>query len=205
MTEPVLRNTTVMFALFNIGEGCLLVFLPHRAIDLGLGSGGYGYLVAALTGGELLATVLLARRPWRRSLLASSGVAQAIAAVLVVVLLVPTAATTLAVLVAVGMCGAPMTVWAQTLRMRLVPPEEHGRLFALLRTAMQATYPLGAGLAALTLGHGATVTVLAAAAFMGLPVLLTARSGRHVGWLHAADVSDRRADAGQRPTGRRQL
>jgi hypothetical protein len=45
------------------------------------------------------------------------------------------------------MCAAPMTVWAQSLRMRLVLPEAHGRLFALLRTAMQATSPAGAALA----------------------------------------------------------
>ena len=42
-----------MFALFNIGEGMLIVFLPHRARAIGLGPGGYGYLVAALTCGEL--------------------------------------------------------------------------------------------------------------------------------------------------------
>jgi hypothetical protein len=65
-----------------------------------------------------------------------------------------------------------MTAWAQSLRMRIVPDEMHGRLFALLRTAMQATPPLGAGLAALTLRHGTTATVLVAAACMGLPALL---------------------------------
>lgn len=205
VSTPRLRNTTIMFALFNVGEGCLLVFLPHRAVDLGLGSGGYGYLMAAMTGGELLAAAFLALRVWRRSLMVSIVVAQLAAAAVVVALMVRSTATTLMVLVALGVCGASMTAWAQTLRMRLVPVEEHGRLFAVLRTTMQATYPLGAGLAAVTLTHGATVTVLTVAAIMGLPTLLTVRSGGHVGWRHAADLSDRRTDAGQRPTGRRQL
>ncbi len=62
LARPVLRTITAMFALFNIGEGMLLVFLPHRSAAIGLGAGGYGYLVAALTGGELAAAALLARR-----------------------------------------------------------------------------------------------------------------------------------------------
>lgn len=41
--RPVLRSITMMFALFNVGEGMLLVFLPHRAAAIGLGAGGYGY------------------------------------------------------------------------------------------------------------------------------------------------------------------
>jgi hypothetical protein len=41
LTNAVLRDTTIMFALFNVGDGALLVFLPHRALQLGLGPGGY--------------------------------------------------------------------------------------------------------------------------------------------------------------------
>jgi hypothetical protein len=47
---------------------------------------------------------------------------------------------------AVGLLSAPMTVWAQSLRMRRIPPALHGRAFAALRTLMQATPPLGAAL-----------------------------------------------------------
>jgi predicted MFS family arabinose efflux permease len=65
LSDPVLRGTTLMFALFNVGEGALLVFLPQRATDLGLETGGYGYLVAATTAGELLAAVWLTRRAGR--------------------------------------------------------------------------------------------------------------------------------------------
>jgi predicted MFS family arabinose efflux permease len=174
LTNPTLRDTTIMFALFNVGEGCLLVVLPYRAVDLGLGTGGYGYLAAATTAGELAATAFLVAREWHRPLRVSILIAQLVAAGVVTMLIAHSVLVTLLVLVAVGVLTAPMTAWAQTLRMRLVPAEEHGRLFALLRTAMQATPPLGAGLAALTMPHGTTVTVLSISAVMGLPALVLA-------------------------------
>lgn len=101
--------------------------------------------------------------------------AQIVAALVVLPLVVRSTAVTVAALVALGMCAAPMTAWAQSLRMRLVPAEAHGRLFALLRTAMQATPPAGAALAALVIGRGAVVTVAAIAAAMGLPAIASAR------------------------------
>ena len=175
-TNPVLRDTTIMFALFNIGEGALLVFLPQRAVELGLGSGGYGFLVAATMAGELLASLVLARRIWTPSLRASIVAAQITAALLVLLLVIHLAAVTVAALGALGRCTAPMTAWAQSLRMRLAPPQAHGRLFALLRTAMQATPPAGAALAALTLSYGTPATVAAVAAVMGLPAVALAHN-----------------------------
>src|SRR5262249_42381160 len=100
--NPVLRDTTIMFALFNIGEGALLVFLPYRAVQLGLGSGGYGFLVAATTAGELLAAVLLARHTWRASLRASIVVAQITAAPTVLLLVIHSTVVTVAALVALA-------------------------------------------------------------------------------------------------------
>lgn len=172
ITHRVLRSTTVMFALFNVGEGCLLVFLPHRAVGLGLGVGGYGYLVAATTGGGMLAGIVLARRPWRWSLRSSIVAAQLAGSVSILALLVPSTLATVAGLVLLGVFSTPMTAWAQTLRMRVVPPASHGRLFAVLRTTMQGTPPLGAGLGAALAPHGTTVTVLAVAAVAGVPALL---------------------------------
>ena len=174
ISNPVLRATTIMFAVFNIGEGALLVFLPHRAVGLGLGAGGYGYLVATVTGGELAAAAFLTRHPWRAPLLVSIIVAQLIAALAMLALLTTSLVATLLGLVVLGTCSAPMTAWAQTLRMRLVPEQAHGRLFALLRTVMQATPPLGAGLAAATMRLGGAATVWAVVAAMGLPALLFA-------------------------------
>jgi predicted MFS family arabinose efflux permease len=173
--EPVLRDTTIMFALFNVGEGALLVLLPRRAVEYGLGTGGYGYLVAAMTGGELLAALTLLRRDWRPSLTRSIVAASLLAAATVFALLVPSPWAGLVGLVGLGGCAAAMTTWAQTLRMAAAPAGAHGRLFGLLRTLMQATPPLGAGLAALTLGHGAAVTVLAVGALMAVPPLAFAR------------------------------
>jgi len=194
-TNPVLRTTTIMFALFNVGEGALLVYLPHRAVGLGLGSGGYGYLVAAATGGQLVAAAFLASRPWKFSLRASIVAAQLAAATTVMALVVQSVTTTVLALAALGVCSAPMTAWAQTLRMRLAPPESHGRLFALLRTTMQATPPLGAGLAALTLAHGNTATLVAAAAAMGLPAMLLGPA-----LIRAPDAAQRQAHPASQPT-----
>ena len=173
--DPVLRDTTVMFALFNIGEGVLLVLLPRRAVEYGLGAGGDGLLVAAMTAGELLGALALLRRPWRTSLTWSIVVASLVAAVAVLALLLPSPWAALAGLAGLGCCGAAMTAWAQTLRMASAPAATHGRLFGLLRTLMQATPPLGAGLAALTLRHGVTATVLAVCALMAVPALAFAR------------------------------
>ena len=173
-TKPVLRTLTAMFALFNIGEGMLLVFLPHRSAAIGLGTGGYGYLVAALTGGELAAAALLARRDWTRPLVPSILAGQLVAAVIVVTLIVPNPVSTIIAMAALGFVSAPMTAWAQTLRMREAPAAMHGRLFAVLRTVMQATPPAGAALAVGLSGSGPAVLIGCAAAIMGLPVLLGA-------------------------------
>lgn len=39
--HPWLRDLTLMFALFNVGDGALLVLLPHLSVSSGLGVGGY--------------------------------------------------------------------------------------------------------------------------------------------------------------------
>ena len=46
-----------------------------------------------------------------------------------------------------GFFSAPLTIWAQTLRMQIIPIEMRGRTFALLRTLMQGATPLGGALA----------------------------------------------------------
>ena len=173
--EPVLRDTTIMFALFNIGEGALLVVLPKRAVQYGLGAGGYGYLMAAATGGELLAALVLLRGRWRHSLTRSVVLASIVAGVAVLAVLAPVPWVAVAGLVGLGGCAAAMTTWAQTLRMAAAPADVHGRLFAVLRTLMQATPPLGAGLAALTLRGGLAVTMLSVGALMAVPALAFAR------------------------------
>ena len=46
-----------------------------------------------------------------------------------------------------GFFSAPLTIWAQTLRMQIIPAELRGHTFALLRTLMQGATPLGGALA----------------------------------------------------------
>jgi len=106
--EPVLRDTTVMFALFNVGEGMLLVLLPRRAAGYGLGGGGYGYLVAAMTAGELLGALALLRRPWRAPLTWSIVAASLMAAMAVLALLVPSPWAAMIGLAGLGGCAAAM-------------------------------------------------------------------------------------------------
>ena len=98
-------------------------------------------------------------------------VGQLAAATIVLTLIVPSAVSTILAMTALGFVSAPMTAWAQTLRMREAPATMHGRLFAVLRTAMQATPPIGAAAAAGLSHFGASALLGCVAAVMGLPVL----------------------------------
>ncbi|KAB2340851.1 hypothetical protein [Actinomadura rudentiformis] len=72
----------------------------------------------------------------------------------------------------IGLFSAPMTVWAQTLRMERVPAHERGRAFATLRTLMQATPPIGAVLAAPLLNAELVgVSAFSMTLLAGLPAL----------------------------------
>jgi predicted MFS family arabinose efflux permease len=78
-----------------------------------------------------------------------------------------------------GLFSAPMTVWAQSLRMRLTPPQLRGHVFALLRTTMQAAPPAGGAIGGALVAAGAGVAALAAALACGGPGL--------AGWLARGD------------------
>lgn len=207
--RPVIRDTTIMFALFNIGDGALLIVLAHQAHRIGLGAGGYGWLIAAMAGGELAAAAVLLRVRWRAPLTVSILVAQLAAAAATAGLLPPSRLITVIALIMLGFCTAPMTAWAQTLRMRAAPPAMHGRLFALLRTTMQATPPIGAALAGIMLhaGVGAAVigitTVMAAPALLLAPNLLRSQPAADGAALGGFQVVDRDSDvteAGMNPS-----
>jgi MFS transporter len=172
--HPIIRDTTIMFAVFNVGDGALLVVLAHQARRAGFGPGGYGWLIAAMAVGELAAALVLLRLRWRAPLAASVLAAQLAAAAVTAGLLSANRAVMVASLVLLGWCTAPMTAWAQTLRMQAVPGRMHGRLFALLRTTMQATPPAGALMAAITLRAGVGAAVTAVVCAMAVPALLLA-------------------------------
>jgi hypothetical protein len=54
--------------------------------------------------------------------------------------------------------------------MRLIPPEIRGRVFALLRTSMQSTRPIGAVAAGLLLSRGdVSIAILAMALLFAVP------------------------------------
>ena len=71
-----------------------------------------------------------------------------------------------AILAATGVVSSSLTPWAQTIRMRLIPPQLRGRVFALLRTLMQSTRPVGAIVAGLLLAGGDLTLALAATALL---------------------------------------
>jgi hypothetical protein len=149
LASPVLFSTTAMYLMFNVGLGALLVAVPvlsDRVVD-----GGprlYGTLLACLAIGELfgsLATGMI-RLPipeGRAICLAAilSGAGISVAGI---------GEETIGIGIGLALYGAfsaPLTVWGQTLRMKIIPQGYHGRCFAIMRTLMQSGAPAG-GLAA---------------------------------------------------------
>jgi MFS family permease len=172
--QPAITATTVMFMLFNVGLGIILVLLPVYAqtvLTAGAGASGFGVLSSALAGGELAgsaaAGMVASRWPLGRAIAGSQLLAGAFLLGLVALPQLPGAVAFLGLS---AFCSGPLTVWAQTLRMRLVPADLRGRVFGLLRTGMQATPPLGGVVAsALLAGPGLRQAVLATALLIGVP------------------------------------
>jgi MFS family permease len=177
LRQPVLLATTLMFLTFNIGGGLLMVCLPIHT-DQGLNGGAelYGTLLAILAGGEVAGALLAGPARLRLSLGARICVAQALAGLSLGLLLVPGAVwATAAGLALFGFASAPLTIWAQTLRMRIIPDHLRGRSFALLRMLMQSGNPIGGALGGLLLPlWGGAAAIVAAATLAGLPGLLGA-------------------------------
>ncbi|GAA1616396.1 hypothetical protein GCM10009733_010850 [Nonomuraea maheshkhaliensis] len=170
LRDRVLVATTLAFMAFNIAVGMLLVTAPWLAkTQLQGGPQALGLLLAALAAGELAgAAVAGARTPRTRPLRAIAAVQLIAAAGFLALLTAPLTITVAAGFLVIGMFSAPMTVWAQSLRMARIPAPLRGRGFAILRTLMQATPPIGAAivtplLAAGLLGPAALVMALVAA------------------------------------------
>lgn len=172
--DRVIVTTTVAFMAFNIAEGMLLVTAPWLAKNhLAGGAATLGVLLSALAAGEVAGAAIAGRRRQRR-LVTGIAVAQAGAALgFLGLLAAPNEVLIGAGFFVVGMLSAPMTVWAQSLRMRRVPAELHGRAFATLRTLMQGTPPVGTLLVTpLLAGDHLTVAALAMVLIAGLPAVL---------------------------------
>ena len=164
--------TTLMFASFNVGLGALLVVLPIYATTvLDGGAPLYAALTSALVAGDLVGSFVVGTLSWRRPLGRSIAAAQTAVGIAFLPLLVePAAGATIGLLFLSGLLTSPLTIWAQTLRMRLIPEELRGRVFSLLRTIMQAAEPVGGALGGAVIASGGLVLALAGiAAAIGAP------------------------------------
>jgi MFS family permease len=143
--EPILLSTTLMFMAYNLGNGCLAVWLPIYAVrDLGGSASLYGLLLGVLALGEMASAITAGavRLPLPLGTLICA--AQLMTGVSLAIIFIGRGlwATALGVLL-YGVFSSPLTIWAQTLRMRIIPPHLRGRTFAFLRMLMQGTNPIG--------------------------------------------------------------
>jgi predicted MFS family arabinose efflux permease len=143
--NKILQSTTLMFMAFNLGMGALFVLLPIFA-DTVLGGDAklYGTLLGVLAVGEVLSSVLVGGLVLSLSIGTLICLAQFLSG-LSLALLLPgkPLVWSLLSLALFGLFSAPLTIWAQTLRMQIIPEALRGRTFALLRTMMQGANPLG--------------------------------------------------------------
>jgi MFS family permease len=172
--NPVLCSITSMFVVFNIGMGALNVWLPiYVQVDLAGGSALYGLLLAVTALGESASALGLGALGGNRSLGFKIIAAQTLAGLSVALIaLVPGPLSAAMGLFLVGFFDSPLTIWAQTLRMAIIPPELRGRVFALIRLSIQGFGPVGSALAGFLLpllGMGSAIMLSAAA--IGLPGL----------------------------------
>jgi MFS family permease len=172
---PAIVAITLLYMAVNVGEGMFLVIAPVYAREvLDGGAATYGALVSSLTAGALVGSLVVGAVGWRWPLGRSIAVAAlATGLTMGALILEPQLLPALVVLFAAGLFASSLTTWAQTIRMRLIPAEMRGRVFALLRTLMQATPPIGAVIAGLLLTRGdPTPAIAIMAAFMVVPSLV---------------------------------
>jgi hypothetical protein len=172
--DPIIVATTVAFMAFNVAEGMLMVTAPWLARNhLPGGAATLGALLSATAAGEIVGAAFAGQRQPRRSRVHAIGLIQAIAAAGFLALLgTPNQLLVGGGFFAIGLLSAPMTVWAQSLRMRRIPPALHGRAFATLRTLMQATPPAGSALVTPLLVHDQLgAAAIAMTVIAGLPGL----------------------------------
>ncbi|GIJ60189.1 MFS transporter [Virgisporangium aurantiacum] len=176
--DRVIVGTTVAFMAFNVAVGMLMVTGPWLAgTRLPGGAAAFGALLSALAVGEMVGAAVAGHgRPGGQpdaARVRAIGTVQGAAALAFLALLAsPRQVPVAAGFFAIGLLSAPMTVWAQSLRMRRIPPALHGRAFAGLRTLMQATPPIGAALVTpLLVGSHLAVAAVAMTLIAGLPAL----------------------------------
>jgi MFS family permease len=172
LCNPVLLSTTVMFLVFNIGGGGLLsVWLPVLTDQvLGGGAALFGFLLGVMSAGEVVSSVIASSAYLPFSLGRRICIAQALSGLALLLVLAQDIALVAIGLALFGAFSAPLTIWAQTLRMYIIPESLRGRAFALLRMLMQSGNPLGGALAAVIVpALGVTASVLISALLVGVP------------------------------------
>ena len=167
----ILLSTTAMYLSANVGLGMMSVWLPVKVDEMGGKAGIYGAFLGAIAGGEVTSSVLAGTLRAGIPLGLLIGLAQIASGLSVAGVLLGNRAWIVALsLVLLGFFSAPLTIWAQTLRMRIVPPELRGRTFALLRTLMQGGNPVGGLLGGAFLpAAGVSGAIAVSAALVGLP------------------------------------
>jgi MFS family permease len=172
LKNRVLLSTTLMFMAFNIGGGALSVWLPILSDQVfGGGAQLYGVLLGALALGEVVSALLVGGLVLPLSLGALICLAQALSGVSLGLALAGRNIWIVGFGLALfGAFSSPLTIWAQTLRMQIIPERLRGRGFALLRMLMQSGNPIGGAIAGLLLpllGVGAMIGL--SAIVVGVP------------------------------------
>jgi MFS family permease len=175
LKNRVLLSTTLMFMAFNIGGGALSVWLPILSDQVfGGGAQLYGVLLGALALGEVVSALLVGGLVLPLSLGALICLAQALSGVSLGLVLAGRNIWIIGFGLALfGAFSSPLTIWAQTLRMQIIPERLRGRSFALLRMLMQSGNPIGGAVAGLLLpllGVGAMIGL--SAIVVGVPGLI---------------------------------
>jgi MFS family permease len=180
LRTPVILATTLMFMLVNVGEGILHVVMPVYVREiLAAGPGAYGTLVSAAAAAGLIGALAAGISPRSLGLGKAIAVSEILAGLAYAGLAATPQLALAFVLFALGsLLLGPLTVWAQTIRMRFIPADMRGRVFGLLRTVMQSTLPLGALLASplLDLG-GMAAAALAVGTLLVVPALVALAAG----------------------------
>jgi MFS family permease len=171
-STPAIVAITLFYMSVNVAGGIVTVVIPLYVRDvLHAGSETFGLLLSILEAGVIVGLLVVGAVNWRwplgRSIawaLFTSGL------VLLLWLLQPPVIALGAILFVWGALSSSLTPWAQTIRMRLIPPEMRGRVFALLRTSMQSTRPIGAVAAGLLLSQGdLSIAIVAMALLFAVP------------------------------------
>jgi MFS family permease len=179
LVNRVLLATTLMFMAFNAGMGFAGVWVPVEVAGLAGGHGSelYGLVLAVGAAGSTAGALAAGALDLPLSVGRLICLAQVLAGLGLGVALLGRSVWWIApALFLVGFFSAPMTAWAQTLRMRVIPPPLRGRSFALLRTMMQSSTPGFSGIGGVLLpALGLPAMIALSVALIALPGLAGSR------------------------------